>query len=219
MQASATLFDTVAGTFYGNTCRGKPVLPIEPTAGAEEVSVKGRSTTDTWDFELLDDVYFHSRIADPNCVVVVELSWVWRQDGVAIRSETAGWCTLPLSGDNIVPALVSTALFLGSAAAFAPAATQARTSALSAYVPQGLSASEYAAKKAADASKKQANKSRFPKGKNLVKDVADWLVEMEAKQTFKGDQVAGSGHTFAKQKFSSKSAFDKVFGTNKEMWE
>merc|ERR1711991_456262 len=86
--------------------------------------------------------------------------------------------------------------------------TQTRSaSALSAYVPQGLSASEYAAKKAADASEKQANKSRFPKGKNLVKDVADWLVEMEAKQTFKGDQVAGSGHTFAKEKFNSKAAF------------
>ena len=100
------------------------------------------------------------------------------------------------------------ALFLGSAAAFAPAATQARTSALSAYVPQGLSEAEYKARKAADANKKQANKSRFPQGKNLVKDVADWLVEMEAKQTFKGDQVAGSGHTYAKEKFNTKTAFD-----------
>ena len=104
------------------------------------------------------------------------------------------------------------ALFLGSAAAFAPAATQARTSALSAYVPQGLSEAEYKARKAADATKKQANKSRFPQGKNLVKDVADWLVEMEAKQTFKGDQVAGSGHTFAKEKFTSKAAFDIANG-------
>ncbi len=104
------------------------------------------------------------------------------------------------------------ALFLGSAAAFAPAATQARTSALSAYVPQGLSEAEYKARKAADANKKQANKSRFPQGKNLVKDVADWLVEMEAKQTFKGDQVAGSGHTFAKEKFTSKAAFDVANG-------
>ena len=60
--------------------------------------------------------------------------------------------------------------------------------------------------------KKQANKSRFPQGKNLVKDVADWLVEMEAKQTFKGDQVAGSGHTFAKEKFNSKAAFDVANG-------
>ena len=104
------------------------------------------------------------------------------------------------------------ALFLGSAAAFAPAATQARTSALSAYVPQGLSEAEYKARKAADATKKQANKSRFPQGKNLVKDVADWLVEMEAKQTFKGDQVAGSGHTYAKEKFTSKAAFDIANG-------
>ena len=108
--------------------------------------------------------------------------------------------------------IIAALALISSAAAFAPAATQARTSALSAYVPQGLSASEYAAKKAADASKKQANKSRFPKGKNLVKDVADWLVEMEAKQTFKGDQVAGSGHTFAKEKFNSKAAFDVANG-------
>lgn len=105
------------------------------------------------------------------------------------------------------------ALFLGSAAAFAPAATQTRSaSALSAYVPQGLSEAEYKARKAADATKKQANKSRFPQGKNLVKDVADWLVEMEAKQTFKGDQVAGSGHTYAKEKFTSKAAFDIANG-------
>ena len=105
------------------------------------------------------------------------------------------------------------ALFLGSAAAFAPAATQTRSaSALSAYVPQGLSEAEYKARKAADATKKQANKSRFPQGKNLVKDVADWLVEMEAKQTFKGDQIASSGHTYAKEKFTSKAAFDIANG-------
>ena len=79
-------------------------------------------------------------------------------------------------------------------------------------MPQGLSEAEYKARKAADANKKQANKSRFPQGKNLVKDVADWLVEMEAKQTFKGDQVAGSGHTFAKEKFTSKAAFDVANG-------
>ena len=109
--------------------------------------------------------------------------------------------------------LLTALALVASAGAFAPAATQTRSaSALSAYVPQGLSASEYAAKKAADASKKQANKSRFPKGKNLVKDVADWLVEMEAKQTFKGDQVAGSGHTFTKEKFNSKAAFDVANG-------
>ena len=109
--------------------------------------------------------------------------------------------------------LLTALALVASAGAFAPAATQTRSaSALSAYVPQGLSASEYAAKKAADASKKQANKSRFPKGKNLVKDVADWLVEMEAKQTFKGDQIASSGHTYAKEKFNTKAAFDVANG-------
>ena len=49
-------------------------------------------------------------------------------------------------------------------------------------------------------------------GKNLVKDVADWLVEMEAKQTFKGDQIASSGHTYAKEKFNTKTAFDIANG-------
>ena len=33
---------------------------------------------------------------------------------------------------------------------------------------------------------------------------------MEQKQTFKGDQFSGSGHTYVKQKFSSKDEFDKV---------
>merc|ERR1711990_1106492 len=32
----------------------------------------------------------------------------------------------------------------------------------------------------------------------------------EQKQTFKGDQFSGSGHTYVKQKFSSKDEFDKV---------
>ena len=109
--------------------------------------------------------------------------------------------------------LLTALALVASAGAFAPAATQTRSaSALSAYVPQGLSEAEYKARKAADANKKQANKSRFPQGKNLVKDVADWLVEMEAKQTFKGDQIASSGHTYAKEKFNTKTAFDIANG-------
>ena len=48
--------------------------------------------------------------------------------------------------------LLTALALVASAGAFAPAATQTRSaSALSAYVPQGLSASEYAAKKAAAA--------------------------------------------------------------------
>merc|ERR1719407_324192 len=35
---------------------------------------------------------------------------------------------------------------------------------------------------------------------------------MEQKQTFKGDQFSGSGHTYVKQKFSSKNEFDKAKG-------
>lgn len=115
LQASATLFDTVTGAFYGNTCRGKPVSSASIVADADGVSVLSKAGAEAWDFELLDDMYFHSRISDSSCVVVVELAWVWREDGVALRSETAGWCTLPLSGNNAVPALASTRLLMGSA--------------------------------------------------------------------------------------------------------
>ena len=101
---------------------------------------------------------------------------------------------------------------------FAPAAQQRAPTALNGYVPKGLTEAQYKAAMAADKSKAQANKSKFPKGKKTL-DIADWLVQMEKKQTLKGDKVVGSGHSYAKQKFSTKSAFDKVFGTNKEMWE
>ena len=101
---------------------------------------------------------------------------------------------------------------------FAPAAQQRAPTALNGYVPKGLTEAQYKAAVAADKSKAQANKAKYPKGKKTL-DIADWLVRMEGSQKLKGDKVVGSGHTFAKQKFSSKSAFDKVFGTNKEMWE
>ena len=101
---------------------------------------------------------------------------------------------------------------------FAPAAQTRAPTALNGYVPKGLTEAQYKAAMAADKSKAQANKSKFPKGKKTL-DIADWLVQMEKKQTLKGDKVVGSGHSYAKQKFSTKSAFDKVFGTNKEMWE
>ena len=101
---------------------------------------------------------------------------------------------------------------------FAPAAQTRAPTALHGYVPKGLTEAQYKAQLAAEKSKAQSNKSKFPKGKKTL-DIADWLVQMEKKQTLKGDKVVGSGHSYAKQKFSTKSAFDKVFGTNKEMWE
>ena len=58
---------------------------------------------------------------------------------------------------------------------------------------QGLSESQYKAAIAADKSKAQANKAKFPKGKKTL-DIADWLVKMEEAQKLKGDKVVGSGH-------------------------
>lgn len=100
------------------------------------------------------------------------------------------------------------------AAAFAPVQTQARAvTSVSAYVPAGLTEAQYKKVLAEKESKKAQNKQKFPKGKNF-KDVADWLVEMEAKQTFRGDQVASSGHTYVKEKFSSKAQFDLANNRN-----
>jgi photosystem II PsbU protein len=92
---------------------------------------------------------------------------------------------------------------------YVPAATQRMPTSLNAYVPPGLSEAEYKALKKAEDAKKAQNKQRFPKGKKTL-DIADWLKTMEQKQTFKGDQFSGSGHTYVKQKFSSKDEFDKV---------
>merc|ERR1719201_1758819 len=94
---------------------------------------------------------------------------------------------------------------------FVPVGAQRAATSLNGYVPQGLSEAEYKAAKNAEDAKKAQNKQRFPKGKATL-DIADWLKQMEQKQTFTGDKFSGSGHTYAKQKFSSESEFDKANG-------
>merc|ERR1719271_1526913 len=64
-----------------------------------------------------------------------------------------------------------------------------------------------------DRSKANQNKQRFPKGKATL-NIADWLKQMEQKQTFSGEKVTGSGHTFAKAKFRNQSEYDKAAGRN-----
>ena len=83
-------------------------------------------------------------------------------------------------------------------------------------MPDGLSPSEYAAINNKKKSQAQQNKSRFPKGAPQMVDVADWLVQMEKRQTFLGDKkVDTTGHTFAKEKFASKEEFDAAKGRGK----
>mmetsp|Transcript_12706 Transcript_12706/g.37806 ORF Transcript_12706/g.37806 Transcript_12706/m.37806 type:complete len:131 (+) Transcript_12706:63-455(+) len=110
---------------------------------------------------------------------------------------------------------LSLALLVGGAAAFAPAPQQAtRAAALSAYVPSGLTASEYAKIKADKAAKAQANKSRFPKGIAFL-DMGAWIDKMEAAQTFDGDRYMKSGHTYAKVKYETKAEFDAARAAGK----
>jgi len=100
---------------------------------------------------------------------------------------------------------------------FVPVGAQRAATSLNGYVPQGLSEAEYKAAMNADKNKANQNKQRFPKGKATL-NIADWLKQMEAKQTFSGEKVTGSGHTFAKQKFGSKSDFDKAAGREGPGW-
>jgi len=78
-------------------------------------------------------------------------------------------------------------------------------------VPAGISESEYKKKIAEEKQKKAANKQRFPKGNAFV-DMGKWLNQMESRQTFKGSTYSSSGHTYAKQKFSSKDEYDAAKG-------
>jgi hypothetical protein len=95
---------------------------------------------------------------------------------------------------------------------FVPVGTQRAPTSLNGYVPDGLSEAEYKASVNAEKTKANKNKQRFPTGKDRTLNVADYLKNLEGKQTFKGDKVTGSGHTYAKQKFDSKEAFDKAAG-------
>ncbi|KAJ8599174.1 hypothetical protein CTAYLR_008567 [Chrysophaeum taylorii] len=85
------------------------------------------------------------------------------------------------------------------------------TTALNAYVPDGLSASEWAKKQADEKAKQDANKKKFPKGKAFI-SMGKWLETLEGKQSFKGEKFSGSGHTYAKNKFSSKEEYDASKG-------
>merc|ERR1719161_1983702 len=96
---------------------------------------------------------------------------------------------------------------------YMPVGTQRAPTSLNGYVPQGLSEAEYNAARTADKNKANQNKQRFPKGKATV-NIADWLKTMEQKQTFKGEKVTGSGHTFAKAKFGNQAEYDKAAGRN-----
>jgi len=96
---------------------------------------------------------------------------------------------------------------------FVPVGAQRAATSLNGYVPQGLSEAEYKAAMNADKNKANQNKQRFPKGKATL-NIADWLKQMEAKQTFNGEKVTGSGHTFAKAKFKDQSEYDKAAGRN-----
>ena len=185
---------------------GPPVCPYT----ARSASLRGRPPLTTSDAGRRSA---HIRASEPKCA-----NLVIRATPVASPRELSNptqSTTRALASPQHAPQVLALApLALG----FAPAAQTRAPTALHGYVPKGLTEAQYKAQLAAEKSKAQSNKSKFPKGKKTL-DIADWLVQMEKKQTLKGDKVVGSGHSYAKQKFSTKSAFDKVFGTNKEMWE
>jgi len=93
---------------------------------------------------------------------------------------------------------------------YVPAATQRTPTSLNGYVPNGLSEAEYKAQKKAEATQKAQNKLKYPKGKAFV-NVKDYLLDLAAKQKFKGDSYTSTGHAYVKTKYDwtgSKKAKD-----------
>jgi len=93
---------------------------------------------------------------------------------------------------------------------YVPAATQRTPTSLNGYVPNGLSEAEYKATKKAEANQKAQNKLKYPKGKAFV-NVKDYLLDLAAKQKFRGDSYTSTGHAYVKTKYDwtgSKKAKD-----------
>ena len=107
------------------------------------------------------------------------------------------------------------ALAMG-AAAFAPAPSQTRSTALNAYVPDGLSAAQWKKMQADKKKNAAANKLKYPKGAAQVVGVKEYLEDLAKKQTFFRDaagnsRVGDTGHKWAKVKFGefTKEAYDE----------
>mmetsp|Transcript_10820 Transcript_10820/g.32279 ORF Transcript_10820/g.32279 Transcript_10820/m.32279 type:complete len:135 (-) Transcript_10820:100-504(-) len=109
------------------------------------------------------------------------------------------------------------ALMLASAAhAFAPQPAQRTLAApLSAYVPDGLSAADWAKRQAAEKKAKTENKKLYKYGAPQVLGVGPYLERLAGRQTFFNDKngnprVGATGHEYAKVKFGdfTKEAFD-----------
>jgi len=107
------------------------------------------------------------------------------------------------------------ALVVGLIQAFVPVpVTTTSTPALTrvnAYVPDGLTAAQWAVKQKEEAAKKAAAKAKI-KAKGGSVPLNAWLKELEKKQQLKGEKIVGSGHTYAKQKFSTKEQYDATKG-------
>ena len=103
----------------------------------------------------------------------------------------------------------------GSATAFAPRSVSRPCVAVNGYVPDGLSASDWAARQKKEKAAKVQNKAKYPKGAPQVLGVKEYLEKLQAKQTFYKNpvgnaKVAKSGHVYAKVKFGdfTKEAYD-----------
>merc|ERR1719443_1013383 len=72
----------------------------------------------------------------------------------------------------------------GSATAFAPRSVSWPSVAVNGYVPDGLSASDWAARQKKEKAAKVQNKAKYPKGAPQVLGVKEYLEKLQAKQAF-----------------------------------
>ena len=85
VRAAVSFFDEATGGFHGATCSSVPESVEPPAPGAPAATL-----------DVQHDVYFHTRVADPRCLVVIELVWVEREGRAVVRETSGGWAAFPL---------------------------------------------------------------------------------------------------------------------------
>lgn len=75
MRLGVSLYDEATGCFYGNTCNSLPCIPL-PLLPTPPEPV---------DLEIQQDVYFHTRLLDPRCLLVIEVVLVEKTEHTTVQ--------------------------------------------------------------------------------------------------------------------------------------
>eukprot|EP00775_Hariotina_reticulata_P006048 gene6048-6286_t len=113
VQLGVSLYNEALGTFYGNTCYSQ----LDPPQ--QQILQEAAAAAET--MECCINVYFHSCIADPHCMAVVEVILVQHEaNGMFQGRSSMGWAQLPLFSASTKATAGSASQLLGSPAAIEP---------------------------------------------------------------------------------------------------